>query len=95
VRTAPLNGRCTGTRRDSILDGVRFTARTSLPHLDEARAVSGLRTELREQAAAHWQVADWSTLEVTGPVEVIGASGRTWYRWTATVEAEQAARRTG
>ena len=71
-----------------ILVGVQFTARTALPYLDEVRAVSGLREELREQAAAHWQVPDWSTLEVTGPTEVVGASGRTWYRWAATVTAK-------
>jgi hypothetical protein len=32
-------------------------------------------------------VPDWSTLTVTGRVEDRGAHGRTWYRFTATVEA--------
>jgi hypothetical protein len=71
---------------------MQFTARVTLPRLDEARAVAGLRADLREQAAAHWQAADWSTLEITGPVEVVGASGRTWYRWSATVEAHSRTR---
>ena len=67
---------------------MQFTARTALPYRDEVRAVAGLREELREQAAAHWQMPDWSTLEVTGPTGVVGTSGRTWYRWAATVTAK-------
>lgn len=67
---------------------MRFTTRVTLPRPDEVRAVAGLRSDLREQAVAHWQAADWSSLEVTGPVEVVGASGRTWYRWAATVQAK-------
>ena len=74
-----------------MLVGVQFTARTALPFLDEVRAVIGLRGELQEQAAAHWQVPDWPTLEVTGPIEIVGASGRTWYRWAATVTARGSA----
>jgi hypothetical protein len=75
---------------------MQFRARTALPHLDEARAVSRLRGELREQAATHWQLPDWSTLQVTGPVAVEGTSGRTRYRWTATVQpTSPGARRPG
>ena len=70
---------------------MQFTARTALPYLDEGRAVVGLRGELGEQAAASGQMPDWSTLEVTGPTEVVGASGRTWYRWAATVTAKASA----
>jgi hypothetical protein len=83
--------RYTGTPQSSILVAVQFTARTALPYLDEVRAVLGLRGELQEQAAAHWQVPDWSTLELMGPTEVVGASGRTWYRWVATVTAKASA----
>ena len=74
---------------------MQFTARFALPRLDESRAVAALRGELREQAAARWQVPDWSTLEVSGPVEVAGASGRVWYRWAATVEATTSLRLPG
>ncbi|WP_139220542.1 hypothetical protein [Trujillonella endophytica] len=74
---------------------MQFAARVSLPVLDEARAVFGLRGDLREQAARHWQVPDWTTLDVTGPTEVVGASGRTWYRWKATVDAKVRANRSG
>jgi hypothetical protein len=68
-----------------MLSGVHLSVRVALPHIDEARAMSSLRSELREQAAAHWQMPDWSTLEVVGPVAVVGAFGRIRYRWTATV----------
>ena len=72
---------------------MQFTARVALPRLDESRAVAVLRTNLREQAAGHWELPDWSTLEVSGPVEVEGASGRVWYRWAATVDAVPSPRR--
>ena len=65
---------------------MQFTARVTLPRLDEARVVSGLRSDLREQIAPHWRVPDWSTLTVGGPVAVTGDRGRTRYRWTAAVE---------
>jgi hypothetical protein len=47
--------------------------------------VSGLRGQLREMLASQGKVADWSTLDVSGPNGVVGASGRVWYRWAATV----------
>ncbi|MGY1739584.1 MULTISPECIES: hypothetical protein [unclassified Blastococcus] len=68
---------------------MRFTARVALPRPDEGRALAVLRGELRDQAAAHWRVPDWGTLEIDGPVEVVGASGRAWYRWAAAVEAQE------
>jgi hypothetical protein len=66
---------------------VTLTAATALPYDDLARATAGLRGQLSELAAAGGQLPDWSTLTMTGPVEATGAHGRTWYRWTATVEA--------
>jgi hypothetical protein len=94
-RWVTLPGYTAVRRSPSILVDVQFTARTVLPYLDEVRAVLGLRGELREQAAAHWQVPDWSTLEVTGPTEVVGASGPTWYRWATVTAKAYAAQRRG
>ena len=76
------------------LSTVTFTATTTQPNADEARAASALRGELREQMARHWQFPDWSTLEVTGPMKVVGASGRVWYRWKATVTSKAVVDRT-
>jgi hypothetical protein len=72
---------------------MQFTARVALPRLDEGRAVAALRSSLREQAAGYWELPDWSSLEVSGPVEVEGASGHVWYRWAATVEGAPSQRR--
>ncbi|WP_369251858.1 hypothetical protein [Geodermatophilus amargosae] len=62
-----------------------YTATAALPYPDLDRAVNALRGQLREILATQDKVADWSTLEVIGPTEVVGASGRVWYRWAATV----------
>jgi hypothetical protein len=72
---------------------MQLSARASLPYLDEARAVSGLHGDLREQAARHNHVPDWATLQVTGPEEAVGAYGRVWYRWAAVVQTTSTARR--
>ena len=66
-----------------------FSARAALPYDDPARATRSLRDELRHALASVDEAPDWSTLEVEGPTEVKGASGRIWYRWTATVESQQ------
>lgn len=65
---------------------MEYRATVALPYDDLERATSGLRTELHYALALVDRMADWSTLHVQGPTEVQGASGRTWYRWTASVE---------
>ncbi len=65
---------------------MKFTATVALPYDDPERATTRLRGELRHALATVGEVPDWTTLTVDGPTEVKGASGRTWYRWTATVE---------
>jgi hypothetical protein len=65
---------------------MRYKATAALPYDNLERATSGLQGELRHALALVQKAPDWSTLEVDGPTEVKGASGRTWYRWTASVE---------
>ncbi|RBY83374.1 hypothetical protein [Blastococcus sp. TF02A-26] len=72
---------------------MQYTARVALLRLDESRADAALRSNLREQAAGHGELPDWSTLEVSEPVEVEGASGHVWYRWGACVEGRPSPRR--
>ena len=74
---------------------MNVTATTIHLYADESRAAAALRSDLREQLARRWQFPDWSTLQVTGPVKVLGASGRTWYRWKATVSAKAVVGRSG
>lgn len=64
-----------------------YTASAALPYFDAARAVSGVRGQLRLLAAADATAPDWDTLRVTGPDEVIGLHGRVWCEWTAAVDA--------
>ena len=66
-----------------------FSASAALPYDDLDRVTRSLRDELRHAFASVDEAPDWSTLEVEGPTEVKGASGRTWYRWTATVESRR------
>ena len=66
-----------------------FSASAALPYEDLDRATRSLQDELRHALASVDEAPDWSTLEVEGPTEVKGASGRTWYRWTATVESRR------
>ena len=66
-----------------------FSASAALPYDDLDRATGSLRDEMRHALASVDEAPDWSTLEVEGPIEVMGASGRTWYRWTATVESRR------
>jgi hypothetical protein len=65
---------------------MRYTATGALPYDNVERATSGLQGELRHALATASKEPDWSTLEVEGPIEAKGASGRMWYRWTASVE---------
>jgi hypothetical protein len=65
---------------------VRYIAAAALPYLDRERAAVGLRGQLRLMALAAAATPEWSTLTVTGPTEMLGDRGRTWFEWTATVE---------
>ena len=47
-----------------------------------------MRGQLRAAAAQDGAVPGWSTLEVTGPTQVVGARGIFCYEWTAAVDAE-------
>jgi hypothetical protein len=64
-------------------DVATYRAETALPYEHTQRATAGLRAELRHQVLSEGPgvLPDWSTLEVTVPVELDGPSGRTWYRW--------------
>ena len=66
---------------------VELEAETALPYPHRERATAGLRAELRHCAADAGVLADWDTLEVTGPVETPDARGRAWYSYRATVTA--------
>lgn len=63
-----------------------YKATASYPYIDSAEAVAALRSELRVAAARDGATPDWSTIRVTGPTEVVGARGRVWYEWAATVD---------
>lgn len=65
---------------------VTYKATASYPSIDSERAVAALRGDLRMAAARDGTAPDWSTLRITGPTEVIGAQGRVWYEWAATVD---------
>jgi hypothetical protein len=65
-----------------------YRAKAALPYLDSERAVLGLRGQLWTLAAGEGATPDWSTLSVTGPEEVIGRHGVTWYEWTAAVDSQ-------
>ena len=68
-----------------------YRAETALPNEHLERATAGLRAELRHQrlAAGGSGLIDWTTLTVTGPLEAVGASGRTWSCWSATVAPQR------
>lgn len=63
-----------------------YTATTALPYAHLERATAGLRAELRHQLAAG-KLADWSTLQVTGPAEVLDGYGRLWFEYRAILES--------
>lgn len=66
---------------------VTYTATAALPYVDAARAVSGLRGQLRMLAQGDDANPDWDTLRVEGPAEVTGRHKVVWFEWTATVDA--------
>jgi hypothetical protein len=66
---------------------VIFTATTALPYAHAERAAAGLRAEVRRQLLEAGELADWATLEVTGPSEVPDGLGRTWFEYQATMHA--------
>ncbi len=65
--------------------GVIYRAAAELPYNNRDQATAGLRGQLRVMIVAGGGTPDWSTLTVEGPTEVVGAHGRTWYEWRATV----------
>jgi hypothetical protein len=77
-------GRYSGHSRSVI-----FRAASALPYNDRARAVAGLRGQLRLMVLAGGATPDWLTMSVEGPVEVAGLHGAVWFEWTATVEARR------
>ena len=62
-----------------------YRAAAALPNDNRDRATLGLRGQLRLMALAGDGMPDWSTLTVAGPSAVVGARGRTWYEWRATL----------
>ncbi len=66
---------------------MRYRAATALPYNDRHRATAGLRGHLRIIALTEGATPDWSTMVVQGPTETTGQRGRTWFEWSATVEA--------
>lgn len=63
-----------------------YTVTATLPYVHAARAVSGLRGQLRMLAQNDGALPDWASLRVAGPDEVIGRHGVVWYEWTAAVD---------
>ena len=65
-----------------------WQATAAYPYVDQQRATSGLRGQLRDIVAqASAGSPDWSTLTVEGPAEVPAAHGRSWFVWTASVKS--------
>ena len=71
-------GRCTGSTRI-------YQAAAALPHTNRDWATYGLVNQLRIMSVAAGATPDWTTLVVTGPVEVDGAPERARFEWTARV----------
>lgn len=66
-----------------------YTATAALPYVDAARAVSGLREQLRMLAHGDGAVPDWAAVHASGPEEVVGRHAVVWYEWTAAVDARE------
>jgi hypothetical protein len=66
---------------------VILRAAAALPDDDRQRAVGELRSQLCTMAGAAEATPDWTTLTVTGPVEMVGADDAARYEWSATVTA--------
>ncbi|WP_347059659.1 hypothetical protein ABC795_04225 [Blastococcus sp. HT6-30] len=64
-----------------------YKAAAALPYDDRERATAGLRGQLRLMAVCDDATPDWTTLNVAGPTPSPGLHGRTWFEWSATVEA--------
>jgi|1186.fasta_scaffold170093_2 hypothetical protein len=64
---------------------LRAAAAVPFDHRD--LAVGCLREQLRVMADAACATPDWTTLIVTGPVEMPGAEPAARFEWTATVVA--------
>lgn len=62
-----------------------YSATTALPYPHLERATAGLRAELRHRLDVG-ELADWSTLEVTGPAEVPDGLQRVCYEYRASVD---------
>jgi hypothetical protein len=69
---------------------VTYTATAALPYVDVARAVSGLRGQLRVLAQRDGAVPDWAALCVGRPAEVIGLHGVVWHEWSAAIDPREA-----
>jgi hypothetical protein len=69
-------------------DSVEATATTALPHPHQERATAALWAELRHKLmdADPENLADWSTLVVSGLIESTDGRGRTWFEYVATIK---------
>ncbi len=66
-----------------------YSATTALPYENLDRATSGLRAMLRARLAVG-ELADWTSLSVTGPVESIDGRGHRWFDYQAEVATRPA-----
>jgi hypothetical protein len=62
-----------------------YRAAVAMPQDDRVVATDQLRRQLRIMAAAAGATLDWTTLAVTGPMEIPGAEAATRFEWTASV----------
>ena len=67
---------------------MEYRAAAALPYDDRERAIAGLCGQLRLMAVAAGGTPNWSTLEVRGPVQVVGLHRAVWHEWTATVSVD-------
>ena len=69
---------------------VEYRAETALPYYDHERATAGLRGQLRLMSLDDGCAPEWQTMLVEGPVKSVGRHGVVRFKWTATVQAEEA-----
>lgn len=74
-----------GESPTSVARVTELRAEVSLPFRDDERATMALRGDLRLRAVASFG-GPLGQVTVTGPVEEVDDQGRTWWRWTATVD---------
>jgi hypothetical protein len=67
---------------------VIFRAAAALPDDDRQRAVDELRSQLCTMAVAAAATPDWTTLTLTGPIEMAGADEEARFEWTASVAVD-------